>query len=119
MPNSPTQTIPDMLDWRQIWGSGRPGKGKRPEEKMFKNGSWEPMPVLLVRESTGAHREGSICAWMVADEAGGFTRAFLTMWRSSRRLVCRGRPETGVRVNDISQIHWCQHLITTQSERPN
>ncbi|GFW58250.1 uncharacterized protein TNCV_2634241 [Trichonephila clavipes] len=26
MPNSPPQMIPDMLDWRQIWGSGRPRK---------------------------------------------------------------------------------------------
>ncbi|GFV49232.1 uncharacterized protein TNCV_237661 [Trichonephila clavipes] len=28
------------------------------------------------------------------------------MWRSSRRLVCRVRPEPGPRVNDISQIQW-------------
>ncbi|GFV48219.1 calpain-A [Trichonephila clavipes] len=27
MPNPPSQMIPDMLDWRQIWGSGRPRKG--------------------------------------------------------------------------------------------
>ncbi|GFU59669.1 uncharacterized protein TNCV_3186371 [Trichonephila clavipes] len=46
-------------------------------------------------------------------------RAFLTMWQSSRRLVCRGRPEPGLRVNDISRIRWSQHLLTTQSERPN
>ncbi|GFT69404.1 hypothetical protein TNCV_1297131 [Trichonephila clavipes] len=24
MPNSPPQMILDMLDWKQIWGSGRP-----------------------------------------------------------------------------------------------
>ncbi|GFX44167.1 hypothetical protein TNCV_4119631 [Trichonephila clavipes] len=34
----------------------------------------------------------------------------------SRRLVCRGRREPGLRVNDISRIHWSQHLLTTQSE---
>ncbi|GFW00077.1 hypothetical protein TNCV_3568661 [Trichonephila clavipes] len=27
MPNSSSQMIPDMLDWRQIWESGRPWKG--------------------------------------------------------------------------------------------
>ncbi|GFV02876.1 hypothetical protein TNCV_3610051 [Trichonephila clavipes] len=27
MPNSPSQMIPDRLDWRQIWGSGRSNKG--------------------------------------------------------------------------------------------
>ncbi|GFU53135.1 integrase catalytic domain-containing protein [Trichonephila clavipes] len=27
MPNSPSQMIPDMLDWRQIWGLGRSSKG--------------------------------------------------------------------------------------------
>ncbi|GFY11370.1 uncharacterized protein TNCV_3182211 [Trichonephila clavipes] len=45
-----------------------------------------------VREDTGVPNEGATCAWMVADEAVGYTRSFLTMWWSSRRLVCRGRP---------------------------
>ncbi|GFW67694.1 hypothetical protein TNCV_3445661 [Trichonephila clavipes] len=27
MPNSPSQMVPDMIDWRQIWGSDRPMKG--------------------------------------------------------------------------------------------
>ncbi|GFV51213.1 e3 ubiquitin-protein ligase RNF13 [Trichonephila clavipes] len=44
---------------------------------------------------------------------------FLLIWRSSRRLVCRERPEPDLRVNDISRIHWSQHLLTTQSERPS
>ncbi|GFV36708.1 hypothetical protein TNCV_1033841 [Trichonephila clavipes] len=62
MPNSPTQMIPDMLDWRQIWGSRRPRKGSnsakkvlssqeelckpcrvRPSIVLLKNGSWEPL----------------------------------------------------------------------------
>ncbi|GFX87372.1 uncharacterized protein TNCV_3369421 [Trichonephila clavipes] len=73
----------------------------------------------MLREDTGAPNEGSTCGWMAADEAVGRTLAFLTMWRSSRRLFCRGRPEPGLRVNDISRIHWSQHLLTTQSERPN
>ncbi|GFT25306.1 uncharacterized protein TNCV_181561 [Trichonephila clavipes] len=73
----------------------------------------------MVRKDTGAPTEEAICAWMAADEAVSCTRAFLTMWRSSRRLVCRGRPEPGFRVNDISRIHWFQHLLATQSEWPN
>ncbi|GFV15602.1 uncharacterized protein TNCV_4836281 [Trichonephila clavipes] len=73
----------------------------------------------MVRENTGAPNEGADCAWMAGDEAVGCTRVFLTMWWSSRRLVCRGRPEPGPRVNDISGIHWSQHLLTTQSERSN
>ncbi|GFS54344.1 uncharacterized protein TNCV_4808551 [Trichonephila clavipes] len=72
-----------------------------------------------VREDTGAPREGATCAWMVADDSTGCTRALLTMWRSSRRLVCRGRPEPRLHVNDISRIFWSQHLLKTQSERPN
>ncbi|GFU89370.1 uncharacterized protein TNCV_1783521 [Trichonephila clavipes] len=75
--------------------------------------------LRMVREDTGDPSEGATCAWMVADEAVGCIRAFLTMWRSSRRLVCRGHPDPGLRVNDISRIHWSQHLLTTQSDRPN
>ncbi|GFT46369.1 uncharacterized protein TNCV_3127161 [Trichonephila clavipes] len=63
--------------------------------------------------------EGATCVWMAAFEAAGCTHAFLTMWWSSRRLDCRGRLEPGLRVNDMSQIHWSQHLLTTQSEQPN
>ncbi|GFW92547.1 uncharacterized protein TNCV_518641 [Trichonephila clavipes] len=73
--------------------------------------------LRMVREDTPS--EGATCAWMAADEAIDYTRAFLTMWWSSRRLICRGRPEPGLRENDISRIHWCQHLLTTQSERSN
>ncbi|GFV78456.1 uncharacterized protein TNCV_3477711 [Trichonephila clavipes] len=73
-----------------------------------------------VREDTGAPNEGvALMSGFSADEAIGYTRAFLTMLWSSRRLVCRGRPEHGLCVNDISRIHWSQHLLTTQSERPN
>ncbi|GFS53391.1 uncharacterized protein TNCV_1327281 [Trichonephila clavipes] len=71
--------------------------------------------LRMVRKDTGAPSEGATCAWMVY-EAAGCTRAFFTMWRSSRRLVCRGRPEPGLRVNDISRIHWSQHLLRTQFE---
>ncbi|GFX02827.1 uncharacterized protein TNCV_4438091 [Trichonephila clavipes] len=56
---------------------------------------------------------------MAADEAVGCTRAFLTMWRSSRRLVCRGRTGPGLRVNDISRIRWSQRLLIIQSEWSN
>ncbi|GFW80477.1 uncharacterized protein TNCV_2415791 [Trichonephila clavipes] len=75
--------------------------------------------LSTVREDTGTTNEDATYASMVADKAVGCTRAFLTMWWSSRRMVCRGRPEPGLRVNDISWIHWSQHLLTTQSERPN
>ncbi|KFM59794.1 hypothetical protein X975_02288, partial [Stegodyphus mimosarum] len=56
--------------------------------------------LRMVREDTGAPSEGAPCACMAADEAVGCARAFLTMWRSSRRLVCRGRPEPCLRVHD-------------------
>ncbi|GFS58366.1 uncharacterized protein TNCV_2475211 [Trichonephila clavipes] len=75
--------------------------------------------LRMVREDTGAPSKDTTCTWMAADEAVGCTRAFLTTWRSSRRLLCQGRPGPGLRVSDISRIHWSQHLLTTQSERPN
>ncbi|GFW83304.1 uncharacterized protein TNCV_2509441 [Trichonephila clavipes] len=73
--------------------------------------------LRMVRKDSGAPSEG--IAWIAAGEAIGYTRAFLTMRRSSRRLVFRGRPESGLRVNDISRNHCSQHLLTTQSKRPN
>ncbi|GFX92334.1 uncharacterized protein TNCV_1112611 [Trichonephila clavipes] len=73
----------------------------------------------MVRQDTGAPNEGATCAWMAADEAVGSTRALLTVWLSSRRMVCRGRPEPDLRVIDISRIHWSQHRLKTQSARPN
>ncbi|GFY28741.1 uncharacterized protein TNCV_3441081 [Trichonephila clavipes] len=75
--------------------------------------------LRMVRKDTEAPSEGATCAWMAADETVGSTLAFLTMWWSSRLLVCRGRPEPGFRVNDISRIHWSKHLLTIQSKRPN
>ncbi|GFW79120.1 uncharacterized protein TNCV_3631511 [Trichonephila clavipes] len=69
--------------------------------------------LRMVREDTGAPSEGVTCAGMVADEAVGCTRAFLRMWRSSRRLVFRGCPKHDLCVNNISRIHWSQHLLTT------
>ncbi|GFX25416.1 uncharacterized protein TNCV_1424001 [Trichonephila clavipes] len=89
-----------------------------------RNGHHEPKcpsarHLRMVREFTGAPTEDATCSWMAADEAVGCTRASLTMWRSSRRLVYRGHPESGLRVNDISRIHWSQYLLTTQSEWSN
>ncbi|GFX14679.1 uncharacterized protein TNCV_4016771 [Trichonephila clavipes] len=43
--------------------------------------------LCIVREDTGSLSEDATYAWMAADEAVGCTRAFLSMWRSSRRLV--------------------------------
>ncbi|GFX90650.1 uncharacterized protein TNCV_3194681 [Trichonephila clavipes] len=178
MPKSPSQMIPDMLDWRQIWG---PGKSRKESNSLvpplpcngipyhhtscvsgvslkikgrietlttgsphtaavqfprarhhskrrcrwmgvkgsIRNRRHDPKcpstrHLRMVRENTGAPSEGATCAWMGVDEAVGYTRAFLMMWRSSRRL-----PDPGLRVNDISRIHWSLHLLTTQSEQPN
>ncbi|GFY13712.1 uncharacterized protein TNCV_4960821 [Trichonephila clavipes] len=38
-------------------------------------------------EEIGGPSEGATCVWIAANEAVGCTRAFLTMWWSSRRLV--------------------------------
>ncbi|GFW52192.1 uncharacterized protein TNCV_2426391 [Trichonephila clavipes] len=67
--------------WVNIKGSTRHGRHDpiRPSARRLR----------MVREDTGAPSAGATCAWMAADEAVGCTRAFLTMWRSSRRLVCR------------------------------
>ncbi|GFV21525.1 uncharacterized protein TNCV_5121121 [Trichonephila clavipes] len=73
----------------------------------------------MVREDKGVPSEGAIFAWMAADEAVGCARAVLPMWWYSRRLACRGRPEPGFHVNDISRIHSSQHILTTQSEWSN
>ncbi|GFX95657.1 hypothetical protein TNCV_4885831 [Trichonephila clavipes] len=56
MPNSPFQMIPYIIDWRQIWGSGRPRKGSNSTETvllhpcsvrrsivLLKTGSREPL----------------------------------------------------------------------------
>ncbi|GFW76199.1 uncharacterized protein TNCV_3800341 [Trichonephila clavipes] len=72
----------------------------------------------MVREDTYAPSEGAIYSWMAADEAVGCTCAFLTMWWTSQRLVCRGRPGSGLRVNNIYRIYWSQQFLTTQSKRP-
>ncbi|GFW80409.1 uncharacterized protein TNCV_2945411 [Trichonephila clavipes] len=71
--------------WMGVKGSIRNGGGdpKCPSARHLR----------MVREDAGAPSEGATCAWMAADEAVGCPRAFLTMWRSSRRLVCQGRPE--------------------------
>ncbi|GFX90213.1 uncharacterized protein TNCV_2449881 [Trichonephila clavipes] len=192
-PNSPSQMIPDMLDWRQIWGSGKRRKdintkayhtitptvgavcrckakaglrrlprGLHTRTRLSSllrlnldsslkttwfhsaavqfprawhhskrrrrwvrdkgstgNGRRDPKcpsarHLRMVREDTEDPSEGAICAWMAADEAVDCTRTSLTMWWSSRRLVYRGCPEPGLRVNDISRIHWFQHLLTMQ-----
>ncbi|GFU69039.1 hypothetical protein TNCV_3785601 [Trichonephila clavipes] len=56
MPNSPSQMIPDILNWRKVCGSIRSRKGNnkaktvlghlcrmRPSIVVLKNGSWEPL----------------------------------------------------------------------------
>ncbi|GFW37253.1 uncharacterized protein TNCV_5021511 [Trichonephila clavipes] len=62
--------------------------------------------LRMFGEDTWAPSEGATCAWMMADEAVRCTHSILTMWWSSRRLVCRRHPEPDLLVNDISRIHW-------------
>ncbi|GFX20255.1 uncharacterized protein TNCV_1438141 [Trichonephila clavipes] len=57
--------------------------------------------LVRVRENTGTRSEGSAFVWTVANEAVGSTRECRMMWRSSRRLVYRGRPGPGLRINDV------------------
>ncbi|GFS66376.1 uncharacterized protein TNCV_3856471 [Trichonephila clavipes] len=72
---------------RCVGVKGSPRKGRRDPKCP------SVMRLRMVREDTGAPKEDATYAWMVADEAVGCTRAFLTMWQSSRRLVCLERPE--------------------------
>ncbi|GFU31221.1 uncharacterized protein TNCV_1742181 [Trichonephila clavipes] len=62
----------------------------------------------MVREDTWAPSEGATCAWMATDEAVGCTRAFLTMWHSSRRLVCRGIDEAHFWLNGYVNKQNCR-----------
>ncbi|GFW51655.1 uncharacterized protein TNCV_4213311 [Trichonephila clavipes] len=97
--------------WVGVKGSTRNGRSdpKFPSARCLR----------MVREDTGDTSEGATCTWMVTDEAVGSTRAFLTMRRSSPRLVCQERPEPGLLVNDISRIHWSQYLLTHNQSGQN
>ncbi|GFW86356.1 hypothetical protein TNCV_4331401 [Trichonephila clavipes] len=68
----------------------------------------------MVRKDARAPSEGATYASMTSDEAICCTRALLTRWRFSRRLVCRQRHEPGIRVKDITRIHWPQHRNNTR-----
>ncbi|GFX61395.1 uncharacterized protein TNCV_4894391 [Trichonephila clavipes] len=100
-----------MRLWVSVKGSTHNGcrDPKCPSARLFRT----------ARENTGTPIEGATFAWMAADEAVGCMRAFFSMWWSSRRLVCRGRLEPDLRVNEVSRIHWSYDLLTTLSERPN
>ncbi|GFY02739.1 uncharacterized protein TNCV_3506191 [Trichonephila clavipes] len=71
--------------WVDVKGSTRNGRRdpKYPSARQ----------LCMVQVDIGAPSEGATYAWMAADEAVGCTCAFLMMWRSSCRLVCRGRSE--------------------------
>ncbi|GFX28213.1 uncharacterized protein TNCV_15521 [Trichonephila clavipes] len=66
--------------WRRRWmsvkGSTRNGRRdpKCPSARCLR----------MVREDTGAPNESATFAWKAADKVVGCTRAFLTIWRSSR-----------------------------------
>ncbi|GFU64755.1 uncharacterized protein TNCV_4476221 [Trichonephila clavipes] len=84
MTNSPSQGIPDMLDWIPdvSIGSGSPRKVKFPRARHHskrrilwvgvkcsaRNGSHDPKctsvkRLCMIREDTGASNEGATCAW--------------------------------------------------------
>ncbi|GFU62201.1 hypothetical protein TNCV_2474321 [Trichonephila clavipes] len=71
----------------------------------------------MILEDTGARSEGAVCVWTATNNVVGSTRACRMMRRSSRRLVCQGRPEPGRRVNDTSSFHWLRNLLTVKSEQ--
>ncbi|GFW74122.1 hypothetical protein TNCV_4176671 [Trichonephila clavipes] len=73
-------------------------------ETQVRSNSWDTQ-LAVPNDPSG----GATCAWMAADEVVGCTRAFLTMWRSSRRLVCRGLPEPGLRVNSDPLVRTPPH----------
>ncbi|GFX32347.1 hypothetical protein TNCV_4411151 [Trichonephila clavipes] len=54
---------------------------------------------------------------MVENETVSATRACRMILRSSQLLVCRGHPEPGHRVTDISLFHRTQHIYTIKSCR--
>ncbi|GFT03852.1 uncharacterized protein TNCV_1730421 [Trichonephila clavipes] len=66
--------------WVGIKGSTRNGR-RNPKRPLARR-------LRMVREDTGVTNEGATCTWMAADEEVGCTRAFFTMGRSSRQLVC-------------------------------
>ncbi|GFW82691.1 uncharacterized protein TNCV_3492631 [Trichonephila clavipes] len=66
----------------------------------------------------GAPSKGATCIWTAVNEAVGYTLYSLAIFVSYDVAVCRGRPEPGRLVNDVSSVHWFQHLLTVKSERP-
>ncbi|GFX44492.1 uncharacterized protein TNCV_4713181 [Trichonephila clavipes] len=83
MPNSPSQMIPDMLDWRQIWRSVQFPRVRHHSKRRrrwvgvkgsTRNGRRDPKypsarHLRMVREDTAAPNEGATCAWMTTDGA--------------------------------------------------
>ncbi|GFW33564.1 uncharacterized protein TNCV_2210961 [Trichonephila clavipes] len=49
MPNLPSQMIPHMLDWRQIWGSGRPRKGGNSVVTVLRHPCRVRMNIVLLK----------------------------------------------------------------------
>ncbi|GFW86742.1 hypothetical protein TNCV_2808971 [Trichonephila clavipes] len=99
MPDSPSQMISDMLDWRHIWGLGSPRKGSNIEFPRFwhhlnrfvygwasrstRNGSRDPKRPSArhprsVQKDTRTPSEGTTCDWEWAAD-----KAVLTMLWSS------------------------------------
>ncbi|GFT34061.1 hypothetical protein TNCV_4385041 [Trichonephila clavipes] len=84
MPNSTSQMIPDMHDWRQIWGSGRPRKGSNGAETdlwhpcrvrrsivLLKNGSWDPKGRIEAFTTRSPHTNTIV---ITAEIESGFAR---------------------------------------------
>ncbi|GFX02899.1 hypothetical protein TNCV_4438811 [Trichonephila clavipes] len=69
MPNSPSQMIPDMLDWRKIWGLGRPRKGS--------NSLMTPLPCEAKHCLVEKMAPGSRC---MSDNACGYRMSWTCHW---------------------------------------
>ncbi|GFV25291.1 uncharacterized protein TNCV_4642521 [Trichonephila clavipes] len=89
--------IPNVL---QLGVFVRFEKTQEPLMKVLPVPGWRPMKQLAVRVHY-LRCGGLLNDWSVEDGLRG------------------GGPELGLRVNDISQIHWSQYLLTMQSEWPN
>ncbi|GFW79098.1 uncharacterized protein TNCV_3631291 [Trichonephila clavipes] len=84
-----------------------------------RNGRYDPKCPSARPLSYGSRRhrtpsEGATIVWIAADEAVVCTRAFLTMWRSSRRLVFRGRVLSNPD-QCVNDIHLSDPLVPTPS----
>ncbi|GFV25465.1 hypothetical protein TNCV_1147351 [Trichonephila clavipes] len=78
----------------------------------------ETRHLAIVRSDTEARSKGDACVWMADHVTVGAMHVCRMMLRSSRPLVCRGQPEPGHHVTNLSLGHCFQHLLKVKSEYP-